>query len=73
MKRANIYRLQVDYEDGTEKDIRILAVEITWVFCWIKKDEPVKSMNVELLEKNVPIIDYVKSARSRENFGATSL
>jgi len=65
MKKAHIYNLKAIFEDGREWDLKILAVSITWVFCWIKDCDNVKSMTVEMVKKDAKEVP--------ENFGAKGI
>ena len=64
-KFAHIYNLKVNFVNGVKWDLDILAVSVTWLFCWIQDEHHVKEYKVELIKEN--------AERVKPDFGARSL
>lgn len=64
-KFAHIYNLKVNFVNGVKWDLDILAVSVTWLFCWIQDEHHVKEYKIELIKEN--------AERVKNNFGARSL
>ena len=63
--KANKYNLKVEFESGLKWDLLILAVNVTWIFCWIENNHKVSKLSIDLIEREV--------CEVAENFGAKSL
>jgi len=55
MKQAHKYNLKVVFSTGTKWDLNILAVDVSWLLCWINDDQSkqVDSYQIVKLESNV--------------------
>lgn len=74
MNSANLYNLKIEFEDGHKWDLDILAVNAKWLNCWVEDKHQIKSLSINLLEKDVPFSRYeFLSKRNRESFGAISI
>ena len=53
-KKANLYNLKAFFTDDREWDLNILAVDITWVFCWFDSTnaKDIESMSIDLVRKD---------------------
>lgn len=52
MKWAHKYRLIVDFINGHQWDLTIVAVDITWVTLWLRPELEVEKVAIILLEQN---------------------
>ncbi len=67
MKKAHIYNLKVLFSDGHKWDLDILAIDASWLFCWIGEGQrdKVENLTINLIKKDAELV--------KDNFGARSL
>ncbi len=55
MKQAHKYNLKATFASGTKWDLNILAVDVSWLFCWINdsQSQQVETYLITKLESNV--------------------
>jgi len=65
MKKAHLFSLKVSFKDGHKWDLKIVACDIAWLFCYVSNDqkELISSFNAELLQGNY--------ANVTKNFGSS--
>ena len=52
MVKTNLYRLNVVFEDGFTWDIRIQAVSVNAVCMWIKPDQKIRAVSINLIQED---------------------
>ena len=63
-KKANKYNLKVEFESGHKWDLDILAIDVSWVNCHLDKDAAIKSLSINLLEKEYELVHDTFGSRS---------